>query len=233
MHELTNVTITRCEKGPSGTSAYGVWQIHNVWINNNDQKYSYFEKDGYIPVVGTMLASMNFDVEQKGQYTNYTIKEMVAVPAAPPVVAAVPAAVPAVAVRPAPVAQPMPTAVAQPVSVPVVPAVQPVLVAQPVQSVPVVKPEPVPSRELMMCVAYVKDILIQEIVVGHIPPNDTFEALVSLVGEAGVALFNQLKAGKPMTEVAKAVSPPVPTVNEQPVNSNPAPPVLADKDMPF
>ena len=201
MHELKNVTITNVEKGPNGTSAHGVWQIHNIWINNEEQRYSYFEKDGFIPVIGMMLSVMKFDVEQKGQYTNFTIKEIVAIPTAAPV--------------PAPVA----------------PAVQPVLVAQPVQSVPVVKPEPVPSRELMMCVAYAKDILIQELVMGHVPSNDTFETLVSLAGEAGLALFNQLKAGKRAAKVVESV--PVPTPVEQPANTSPAPPVLADEDAPF
>ena len=214
MHELKNVTVTNVEKGPSGTSAHGAWQIHNIWINNEEQRYSYFEKDNYIPVVGTMLASMGFDVEQKGQYTNFTIKEMVAVPTAPPVAP--------------PVAVPVPVPIAQPA-----PAVQPVLVAQPVQPIPVVKPEPVPTRELMMCVAYAKDILIQELVMGHVPSNDTFETLVSLAGEAGLALLNQLKAGKRAAKVAEATSPPVPTLNKQPVNSDSAPPVLADEDIPF
>ena len=197
MHELKNVTITNVEKGPNGTSAHGVWQIHNIWINNEEQRYSYFEKDGFIPVIGMMLSVMKFNVEQKGQYTNFTIKEIVAIPTAAPVA----------------------------------PAVQPVLVAQPVQSVPVVKPEPVPSRELMMCVAYAKDILIQELVMGHVPSNDTFETLVSLAGEAGLALFNQLKAGKRAAKVAE--SAPVPTPVEQPANTSPAPPVLADEDAPF
>ena len=219
MHELKNVTVTNVEKGPSGTSAHGAWQIHNIWINNEEQRYSYFEKDGFIPVAGMMLSVMKFDVEQKGRYTNFTIKEIVAVPTAPP-------AAP-------PVVQPMPVAVVQPMPMPVVPAVQPVLVAQPVQSIPVVKPEPVPTRELMMCVAYAKDILIQELVMGHVPSNDTFETLVSLAGEAGLALFNQLKAGKRAAKVAEATSPPVPTLNKQPVNSDSAPPVLADEDIPF
>ena len=216
MHERINVTVTSVERGPNGVGNYGAWQIYHIWINNEEQKYSYFEKDGYVPVVGTMLASMNFDVEQKGQYTNYTIKEIVAVPTAPPAVQ------PALVPMQAPVVQPLPVA-----------AVQPALVAQPVRSVPAVKPEPVPSRELMMCVAYAKDILIQEIVMGHVPSNDTFEVLVSLAGEAGLALFNQLKAGKPPAGIARTVNPPVPTVNEQPVNGGPFPPVLEDKDMPF
>ena len=221
MHTLTNCTITNVEKGPNGTSAHGVWQIHNIWINNEEQRYSYFEKDGFIPVIGMMLSVMKFDVEQKGQYTNFTIKEMVAVPTATPA--------PVVP----PVVQPMPAAVVQPMPMPVAPAVQPVLVAQPVQPTPAVKPEPVPSRELMMCVSYAKDIMVGEIAVGCVPSNITFEALVSSAGEAGLALFNQLKVGKRAAKVAEAVSPPVPTVNKLPVNSDPAPPVLADEDIPF
>ena len=212
MHELKNCTITNVEKGPGGTSAHGAWQIHNIWINNEEQRYSYFEKDGFIPVVGTMLSVMKFDVEQKGQYTNFTIKEIVAVPTAPPV------AVPA----PAPVAQPAP-------------AVQPVLVAQPVQPIPVVKPEPVPTRELMMCVAYAKDVLVREL--STRTPGTPLETLVLMAGEAGLALFSQLKAGKRAARVAEAVSPPVPTVNKLPVNGDPAPPVatpaLTDGDIPF
>ena len=204
MHELKNVTITNVERGPGGTSAHGAWQIHNIWINNEEQRYSYFEKDGFIPVVGTMLSVMKFDVEQKGQYTNFTIKEIVAVPTAPPVVP--------------PVVQPLPVA-----------AVQPVLVAQPVQPIPVVKPEPVPTRELMMCVAYAKDVLVHEI--STRTPGTPLETLVLMAGEAGLTLFNQLKAGKRAAKVTESV--PVPTIVKQPVNSDPAPPVLADEDIPF
>lgn len=207
MHVLTNCTITNVEKGPSGASSYGVWQIHNIWINNEEQKYSYFEKDGYIPVVGTMLAVMEYEVQQKGDYTNFTVKKMtLAKPTAPPVVATAPAAVP-------------------------VPAAQPALVAQPVQLIPVVKPEPVPTRELMMCVAYAKDIMIQQIVMDHALSNTNLETLMRMVGEAGLALLDQLKAGKRAAKVAESV--PVPTSVKQPVNSNPAPPVLANKDVPF
>ena len=211
MHELKNVTITNVEKGPSGTSAHGVWRIYNIWINNEEQRYSYFEKDGFIPVIGMMLSVMKFDVETKGQYTNFTIKEIVPVPTAPPV------------------AQPMPAAVVQPLPMPVVPAVQPVLVSQPVQPIPVVKPEPVPTRELMMCVAYAKDVLVHEI--NTRTPGTPLETLVLMAGEAGLALFNQLKAGKRATKIAESV--PVPTPVKQPVNSDPAPPVLADEDIPF
>ena len=220
MHELKNVTITNVERGPSGTSAHGAWQIHNIWINNEEQRYSYFEKDGFIPVVGTMLSVMKFDVEQKGQYTNFTIKEIVAVPTAPPV------APPVVAVAPA--AMPAPVVPAA-MPAPVVPAVQPVLVAQPVQPIPVVKPEPVPTRELMMCVAYAKDVLIHEI--NTRTPGTPLETLVLMAGEAGLALFDQLKAGKQAVKVTESV--PIPTIVKQPVNSDPAPPVLADEDIPF
>ena len=219
MHTLTNCTITNVEKGPNGTSAHGVWQIHNIWINNEEQRYSYFEKDGFIPVVGMMLSVIKFDVEQKGQYTNFTIKEMVAVPTAMPA--------PVVP----PVVQPMPAAVVQPMPMPVAPAVQPVLVAQPVQPAPVVKPEPVPSRELMMCVAYAKDILVQGLAMSPPQPDIPFEALVSLAGEVGLALLDQLKAGKQAAKVAESV--PVPTPVKQPVNSYPVSPVLADEDIPF
>ena len=216
MHTLTNCTITNVEKGPGGTSAHGAWQIHNIWINNGKQRYAYFEKDGFIPVVGTMLSTMEFDVEQKGQYTNYTIKEMVAVPTAPPVAP--------------PVVQPMPAPA---------PTAQPVLVAQPVQPVPVVKPEPVPSRELMMCVAYAKDILVQGLAMSPPQPDTPLEALVFLAGEAGLALFDQLKASKRAAKVTESV--PVPTLVKQSVNSDPAPPVtppvappvLVDEDIPF
>ena len=202
MHTLTNCTITNVERGPSGASTRGLWQIHNVWINNEKQKYSYFEKDGFVPVVGMMLSEMEFDVETKGQYTNYTIKQLVAVSTAPP----------------APVAQPEP-----------IPVVKP----EPAQPAPA--PEPAPSRELMMCVAYAKDILVQGLAMGPPKPDIPLEALVSLAGEAGLALFNQLKAGKRAAKVAGSV--PVLTIVKQPVNSDPAPPaatpVLTDKDIPF
>ena len=218
MHELKNCTITNVEKGPSGTSAHGVWQIHNIWINNEEQRYSYFEKNGFIPVVGMMLSVMKFDVEQKGQYTNFTIKEIVAVPTAPPVVPSV--------------VQPMPAAVVQPVPVSDPKAViwhGPCLLPPVAQPAPVVKPEPVPSRELMMCVAYAKDVLVHEI--NTRTPGTPLETLVLMAGEAGLTLFNQLKAGKRAAKVTESV--PVPTIVKQPVNSDPAPPVLADEDIPF
>ena len=76
METLTNVEVGKVFKGKSGEGQYGPWQIHDVYLRDDKRKFSYFEKDGLIPEVGMIIQVLKFEVVQKGEYTNYTVKEL-------------------------------------------------------------------------------------------------------------------------------------------------------------
>ena len=76
MQTLTNVEVGKVFKGKSGEGQYGPWQIHDVYLRDDKRKFSYFEKDGLIPEVGMIIQVLKFEVVQKGEYTNYTVKEL-------------------------------------------------------------------------------------------------------------------------------------------------------------
>ena len=76
METITNVEVSKVFKGKSGEGQYGPWQIWDVYFNGDNRKFTYFEKGNVIPEVGMMVLVLKFDVEKKGQYTNYTVKEL-------------------------------------------------------------------------------------------------------------------------------------------------------------
>ena len=76
MQTLTNVEVGKVFKGKSGEGQYGPWQIHDVYLRDDKRKLTYFEKDGLIPEAGMIIQVLKFEVVQKGEYTNYTVKEL-------------------------------------------------------------------------------------------------------------------------------------------------------------
>ena len=78
MGQATNVTISKLFKGKSGKGDYGPWQAWDVYFEGSENKYSYFSGGKKPePVKGMKVAFMEFDVKQKGEYTNRTITKMV------------------------------------------------------------------------------------------------------------------------------------------------------------
>ena len=76
----SGVTIGKVYKGASGEGEYGPWQIWNFYLDNKDdkRKFTWFEKDGLIPIEGMSIKAMEFEVSetQKGGKTflNHTVK---------------------------------------------------------------------------------------------------------------------------------------------------------------
>ena len=75
---VTDVTINKVYEGKSGESQYGKWTAYSFYVEGDDRKFSYFktEKSPLLPTVGMMLKMLRFETVQKGQYTNYNVKEM-------------------------------------------------------------------------------------------------------------------------------------------------------------
>ena len=77
MPKKTNITISKVFKGKSGEGKYGPWQIWDIYFEGSENKYTYFEKNDYIPIVGQVIDFLEWDVEKKGEYTNFTIKNII------------------------------------------------------------------------------------------------------------------------------------------------------------
>ena len=75
---LTDFIITKVFEGPSGEGEYGLWQVYNFYTDKTEKKkFSWFGGDKKIlPVDGMEVDYMEFDEEQKGKYTNYTVKKL-------------------------------------------------------------------------------------------------------------------------------------------------------------
>ena len=76
METLTNVEVGKVFKGKSGEGQYGPWQIWDVYLRDDKRKFAYFEKGGFIPEAGLMIQVLKYEVVQKGEYTNYNVKEL-------------------------------------------------------------------------------------------------------------------------------------------------------------
>jgi hypothetical protein len=142
MEKLTNVVVESGTMGKSGVSQYGPWQAWTVYLQGSEVKFSYFERDNIVPFAGMQVALLEYEVEQKGEYTNYTIKKLV------------------------------PVQLGDPASVPKIPQVLPMsnLVVRPNPVVRSSLPKPGVSsglsaaeknKRFTMCTAYAKDIMVE------------------------------------------------------------------------
>lgn len=84
MEKLTNVVISKVFKGKAGIGQYGSWQVWSIYLTGGETKYDYFEKDNIKPFEGMAVASFEYEIEQKGQYTNYSVKKLIPVQSATP-----------------------------------------------------------------------------------------------------------------------------------------------------
>jgi len=79
MPELFNVEITKVQPGKTGESQYGPWKAYNFYISDpdwKDQKFGYFQSGKKPePLVGMFLNKLEFEVKQKGEYTNYEVSK--------------------------------------------------------------------------------------------------------------------------------------------------------------
>lgn len=80
MERLNDVTITKVYEGKSGESQYGHWQAYNFYIDDpdwKDIKFSYFGGDNKPTPEQGRKGSLEFEVEEKGEYTNYVVKKLI------------------------------------------------------------------------------------------------------------------------------------------------------------
>ena len=72
---LTNVAISKVYPGKSGENDYGKWWAYNFYVKDHDEKFSYFKKeDGVEPVQGMEIQLLEYEIGQRGEYTNYDVK---------------------------------------------------------------------------------------------------------------------------------------------------------------
>ena len=75
-----DVTIGKVYKGKGGESQHGPWQIWNFYLDDPDdkRKFTWFEKDGLIPIEGMSVKAMEFEVSETHKdgkaYLNHTVK---------------------------------------------------------------------------------------------------------------------------------------------------------------
>jgi hypothetical protein len=81
-NQLTNMTISKIYEGPSGESEYGPWKIYNLYLTNAEgvkgkKKFGYmWSGKKPVPKEGMKVVFLEYEVTQKGEYTNYNIKEI-------------------------------------------------------------------------------------------------------------------------------------------------------------
>jgi len=74
---LTNIEISKVYKGKSGESEYGPWQAYNFYVKGYDHKFGYFQKKGgIVPVQGMKILVLEYEINQRGEYTNYDVKRI-------------------------------------------------------------------------------------------------------------------------------------------------------------
>jgi hypothetical protein len=136
MEKLTNVVVESSTMGKSGVSQYGPWQAWTIYLQGSEVRFSYFERDNIVPFAGMQITLLEYEVEQKGEYTNYTIKKLV------------------------------PVQLGDPASVPKVPQVLPMSnpvvrssLAKPSVSSGLSAAEK--NKRFTMCTAYAKDIIVE------------------------------------------------------------------------
>ena len=75
-----DVTIGKVYKGKGGESQHGPWQIWNFYLDDPDdkRKFTWFEKDGLIPIEGMSVKAMEFEISETHKdgktYLNHTVK---------------------------------------------------------------------------------------------------------------------------------------------------------------
>jgi len=74
---LTNVEISKVYEGKSGESEYGPWTAYNFYVKGYDHKFGYFQKDGGLaPAKGMKILMLEYEIKQRGEYTNYDVKRI-------------------------------------------------------------------------------------------------------------------------------------------------------------
>ena len=77
MEHITDCKITQVHKGPSGESEWGPWQVYNLYLDKSELKFSWMGgPKKWVPKEGAQVKHIGYEVEVKGEYTNYRIKEL-------------------------------------------------------------------------------------------------------------------------------------------------------------
>lgn len=80
MPELYDVKITKVYEGKKGESQHGPWTAYNFYIDDSDwkdQKFGYFQSGKKpVPAVGMVLGKLEYKVEEKDGYTNYSVSKL-------------------------------------------------------------------------------------------------------------------------------------------------------------
>jgi hypothetical protein len=74
MPGLTDSTITKVFEGGTGEGQYGPWTRWDVYVDNFDQKLSWFSGGQRpTPTVGLKLNLITYEESQRGKYMNYKV----------------------------------------------------------------------------------------------------------------------------------------------------------------
>jgi len=78
MPKKTNLIINEAKLIKEGEGQYGPYKMWSIKFQGGKNKYTYFEKNNYAPMVGDMIDFVEWDESQNEKdgkvYTNYTIK---------------------------------------------------------------------------------------------------------------------------------------------------------------
>lgn len=193
MEKLTNVVVRDAYEGKRGVSKFGPWQAWNVYLQGYEEKFGYFEKDNIVPFAGMEIALLEYEVEQNGEYTNYTIKKMV------PTQLVVSGALPVPGSKPVSTSKP---AVKSGIS----------------GGLPSVNE----SKPVLMCTSYVKDIMVELIQVDdNLYRHAKISVIVDAIARGGKRLAKLLTGGEvpPVPMGGTTVVKPVTMTKPEPVTS--------------
>ena len=80
IERLMNVTVTSAQKKTDGESKHGPWVIYDFKIDEPNWEDIWFgyltNPDKIIPAVGMKIDVIEYEIEEKGEYTNYKVKKL-------------------------------------------------------------------------------------------------------------------------------------------------------------
>ena len=80
MEHITDCKITKVYEGPSGESKFkdgDPWQIYNIYTDKSEHKLTWIGgPKKWVPKERAPVKHIGYEIETKGEYTNYQIKEL-------------------------------------------------------------------------------------------------------------------------------------------------------------
>lgn len=79
MSEIQNTEITKVYEGTTGDWGYGETTAYNFYLKGRKEKFCWWKSENrpLLPTQGMSILLMEYEVEQKGEYTNYNVSKIV------------------------------------------------------------------------------------------------------------------------------------------------------------